>query len=878
MFECKNCRLIGGIGHVLTAVAFFLSLLCSQSIAQSCAPPNCWVGSFYQYQIVAQTGQTNSLGTFSSFGLGPSVNEYGTVAFVGQVENSSEQILGNNPFIWNPSLGTPTAVAPDYLDDRRTFFGTLQINDENQIVTQDEYAGNPPFYYGRVWDGNQQNSFSLVAQSSETGFEAILGNPAIDYSNDVALSALDHSFNGFLLEASPPYSQPHQVGMKTPLAPLIADTAYTVVRAGNTNTSPIVLYSPNLKTLTTIADTTQFSALGESPGISRDGLIVVFAGDLTSAGTAGTTAWDKYAGLGIFLAVIQNGQIQYRTRVAGFHYKNQDGMKNVQIDNVSKVPLEGAPWCDITLKETCVADAELEDLPPFNSKTGVYFNTFTETGFQNSTEWENRIAVAHVGEGIDGSTAEVSFIATPNKSDAIGWNLFSENSGLWTVRVDLFVQKGKLYTHVYRAIPVIQIGSSLGSSGATVVEIGVYDDLANTGPVPTPGDHQLAYWVSTSNEPAGEMILFSSYIQQFGTSGFNNAGCNPTVCQAGTLGALALVSGNNYVLSNDHVLGGPISSSQNTATSTNEVWEPSNRDFLCETPPSVGNFFAAPTLNKNVDAALATLTPGQINTSGQIYNIGIPSGTGSPSVGERVAKQGRSSALTCGTVQSTKMKVSITYHVCGNNKKSFTVPFIDQIWITSADSSYPFLLPGDSGSLLVDAGTANAVGLLFASNKETEAAYANPIKAVMHDLSSVTGESVTLATGSAHAVAGCHFSKPQVILAREEEERADVIKRRYEVAILQDPAVIGVGVGAEESHPSKPSILVLVERDRYHQPIPAILDEVPVRIIPIDRPEALTRVSCDEDIGRSRERQQTKISRSGSGNLGKNTQPEKSLQ
>jgi hypothetical protein len=797
---------------------------------------------------------------------------------VGQAENSSGQTLGNNPFIWSSGSGTPTAVAPDFLDDQRTFFGTLQINDENQIATQDEYAGSPPFYYGRVWDGNQQNSFTLVAQSSTSGFQVILGNPAIDISNDVALSALDHSFNGFLLEASAPYSQPHQVGMKTPLAPLIADTAYTVVRAGNTNTSPIVLYSPNLKTITIVADTTQFSALGESPGISRDGLIVVFAGDLTSAGTAGTTAWDKYAGPGIFLAVIQNGQIQYRTRVAGFHYNKQDGMKNVRMDTVSKVPLEGAPWCDITLGQTCVADAELEDLPPFNSKNSVYFNTFTETGFQNSIEWENRIAVAHVGEGIDGSTAEVSFIATPNKNDATGWNLFSENSGLWTVRVDLFVKKGKLYTHVYRPIPVIQIGSSLGSSGATVLEIGVYDDLANAGPVPTPGDHQLAYWVSTSNEPAVEMILLSSYIQQFGTSGFNNAGCNPAVCGAGTLGALALVSGNSYALSNDHVLGGPISATQNQATSTNLVAEPGPLDFFCETPPSVGNFFAAPTLSKGVDAALATLTPGQINTTGQIYNIGIPSGTGSPSVNEQVAKQGRSSALTCGTIQATDIKVANTYHICGNKKNNFTVDFPDQISITSEDSSYPFTLAGDSGSLIVDAGTAKAVGLEFASNAKTNSpSYANPIKTVMRALSSLTGESVTLASGSPHTIAGCHFSKRQVLLPRGEEARAKVIKQRYEAVLLRDPAVVGVGVSAEEGNPLKPSILVLVERDRYHQPIPATLDGLPVKILPTDRPEALTQVSCHEDVGRTRERQQTKLSRSGSANLGKNAQPERNL-
>jgi hypothetical protein len=376
--------------------------------------------------------------------------------------------------------------------------------------------------------------------------------------------------------------------------------------------------------------------------------------------------------------------------------------------------------------------------------------------------------------------------------------------------------------------------------------IGVYDNLAN---VLTEGigNHQLTYWVSTSAGSGAQVILFSSYIQQFGTSGFNNAGCDPVVCASGTLGALALVSGNNYALSNDHVLGGPLSATQNGATSTNPVAEPGPLDFLCETPPSIGNFFAAPTLDSGVDAALAALNSGQMNATGQIYNIGIPSGVSSPEVGEQVAKQGRSSGLTCGTIQATDLPVSITYEVCGNKKKTFPVGFSDQISITPEDSSYPFTLAGDSGSLIVDAGTARAVGLEFAGgkNKKTsKLSYANPIETVVQALSSLTGETVTLASGSPHSVAGCHFNKPQVILPSAERTRAKAIKQRYEAAISRDPAVIGVGVGAEELNPSKPAIVVLVERDQPHSPIPAFLDGIPVRIIRTDRPEALTRSNC----------------------------------
>lgn len=835
---------------VLLVVCF--SILSSRASSQNCAPPTCWIGNFYQYQIIAQTGGTNSLGTFGGFGAGPSINEFGDVAFIGQVQNSSGQALGNNPFLFTQGSSAPTPVAPNYLVGQRTFFGSLQINDNLQIVTQDEFAGSPPHYYGRVWDGTQQNFFTLVAQSSSPGYQAILGNPAIDSSNDVALSALDQNFNGLLLEASSPYSQIKQVSMTTPIAPIISDNAYTIVRSGKTNTSPIVLYSPNLSTPTTIADTTQFTDLGQSPGISRDGSIVVFAGDLSAAGTKGSSAWDKYAGPGIFLAVVQNGQIQYRARVAGFHYKNKVGMKDVQVDSTTKVPLEGTPWCDSPDEtEACVADAELEDLPPFASKTAVYFTTFTEAGFQSSTEWENRVAVAHSGSGIDGSTAVVTFIATPNMSDATGWNLFSQSSGLWTVRVDLFLAEGELYTHAYRPISVIQIGSQIGNTGATVTGIGVYDNLANafTGGI---GNHQLTYWVSTSSSSATQMILSSSYIQQFGTSGFNNAGCDPPACITGTLGALALVSGSNYALSNDHVLGGPISGTQNTATTTNQVTAPGPADFLCENPPSVGNFFAAPTLNSGVDAALATLEADKINSTGQIYNVGIPSGVGSPEVGEQVAKQGRSSGLTCGTIQSTDLPATITYNVCGNKKKHFKVKFPNQIVITSEDSTYPFLIGGDSGSLIVDAGTARAVGLGFGSNKQT--AYANPIETVMENLSSVTGEPVALASGSAHNVAGCHFNKPQVLLSLEEQTRARAVKERYEAAISRDPAVIGVGIGADELNPSKASIIVLVERDQPHVPIPLNLDGIPVRTIPTDTPQALTTPNCARMTMKTRDR------------------------
>jgi hypothetical protein len=810
-----------------------------RSLPSPCAPPSCWTTNSYQYEIVAQTGETIPLGTLAGFGISPSINQNGSVAFVGQVADGSGTALGDTLFFGDLGSTDLTAVAPNFLINSRTFDDAVQMNDGNQIAAQDRFAGSPPHYYMRVWDGNQTNSFTLIAQSSSDGFEAVLTDPAIDFSSDVAFSALDHNFNGVLVQASPPYSQLNQVPLKTPLRPLIADDSSVVVRAGNTDTSPIMLYTNNMSASLTIADTSQFSKLGQSPGISRDGVIVAFAGDLNSNGTMGNDAWDAYPGPGIFAAVIGNGAIQYRMRIAGFHDGNQDGMKQIQVDTDTSppTPVEGAPWCDTSLGDTCAPAGELEDLPPFSSPTPVYFNTFTEAGFQNSTEWENRIAVTHSAfgaNGIDGDTVIASFIATPNMDDSQGLSLFSANQGLWTVRADLFLQtimkQKTLAAHVYRPIPVIQIGSSLGSTGATVTGLAVYDQLANVAPELANGDHWLGYWVSTDAGSGGQMILRSSYIQQYGTSGFNAAKCKAVSCATGTLGSLVNASGANYVLSNDHVLGLPVSKKKNGAKPTNPVVKPGPGDYLCRKAHTVGTFYKAPTLATGVDAALATLNGGEVNITGQIYNVGIPASTSiAPSVGMQVAKQGRSSGLTCGTITMIKSSFRVPYESCAGAK--FSVPFKNQIEIESADPDYPFLLGGDSGSLVVNAQTAQPVALAFSGTSDDQEAYGNPVSKVAATLSKVVGHRVTFAGGAKHSVPGCHFTRSEVLLSPAETERADVVKRRYAAQLMKDPAVLGVGVGGAPEDPTRAVVVVMIEAGKRHTVVPPVLDGVPTKLV-----------------------------------------------
>jgi hypothetical protein len=305
----------------------FVSILSFvRSSAQTCSPPNCWTGHFYQYEIVAQSSETVDVGNLTGFGISPSINEGGTVAFVGQISNSSGQPLGDTLFFGDVGSSKLTTVAPSFLNTSRTFDNAVQINEGDQIVAQDRFSGSPPTYFMRVWDGTKQDSFKLVAKSGSS-LQAILTNPATNFSGDVAFSALDQNFDGILVQASPPYSQLNQVSLTTPLRPMIADDGSTVVRAGNTDTSPIILYPKGLANPLPIANSSEFSALGQSPGVSRDGAVVVFAGNLTSAGQ-----WDPNPGPGIFMATIKEGAITNRMRIAGFHYGQQDGMKAIQTD------------------------------------------------------------------------------------------------------------------------------------------------------------------------------------------------------------------------------------------------------------------------------------------------------------------------------------------------------------------------------------------------------------------------------------------------------------------------------------------------------------------------------------------------------------------
>jgi hypothetical protein len=205
---------------------------------------------------------------------------------------------------------------------------------------------------------------------------------------------------------------------------------------------------------------------------------------------------------------------------------------------------------------------------------------------------------------------------------------------------------------------------------------------------------------------------------------------------AGTFGLLVQRDGTTYILSNNHVLansnagriGDPIyqPGPADGGTSDDKIatlFEFEPLDFgdadpecsIAQTLADLLNWLAklvgsshrlqpmilTPGLNL-IDAALAR--PDQPDlVIPDIPNIGIPTGTAEPLLGQTVQKMGRTTGYTSGTIIQVDVTVDIDY---GGR----TARFAEQIFTS------PMSSPGDSGSGILDMQN-RAVGLLFAGSE-----------------------------------------------------------------------------------------------------------------------------------------------------------------
>ena len=331
--------------------------------------------------------------------------------------------------------------------------------------------------------------------------------------------------------------------------------------------------------------------------------------------------------------------------------------------------------------------------------------------------------------------------------------------------------------------------------------------------------------------------------QHLGVSGGNVNDASRRFCCSGTLGALVTDGTNQYILSNNHVLG-----RGDQAVVGDDVSQPGLIDSNCNIATVVADYTGAAPLGSNVDAAVAQLRPGQMDSSGFIEDIGVPSSAiASPSVGLSVAKSGRTTGFTTGTIASINTSVNVQYtRDCGGGKR-FTVSYTGQVVINSTT----FSAGGDSGSLIVTNNSAhNPVALLFAGSSSTT--IANPIGQVLSRLQTALGRSFTfVGTGGGGGAApstlggdmggggrkpftpGLADLMPQ--LPQQAADRALAVLEVHRANLMVTPGVQGAGIGASNRADGEAAIVLYVNKNSGNRAnLPDSIDGIPVLVVLTD--------------------------------------------
>jgi hypothetical protein len=337
-----------------------------------------------------------------------------------------------------------------------------------------------------------------------------------------------------------------------------------------------------------------------------------------------------------------------------------------------------------------------------------------------------------------------------------------------------------------------------------------------------------------------------------------------TTCCGGTLGALVSRSGHQYILGSSHVLA-----RDDSASLGESIIQPGLIDSSCSvaTATTVGNLSQFVNLENPgsgvplVDAALAQVASGKVDPLGTILELGgntngnLPAG-GPPHGGAGVtpaeavssvhsglvAKSGRSTGLTCSSIQAINVTAVVQYQKGCGTGAAFTSTFSNLVDIHDGT----FSAEGDSGSLIVTRDTADPVALLLASS-DTDT-LGNSISDVLSALADPsTGERpLVVGTANPHSVAACSLPGPQARVAADrlallkatpspdQLQRATNTRDLHGSELLSYPAVHAVGVGASLDSTGESAILLFVKKGVGGSDLPLHLDGVRTRIIEIE--------------------------------------------
>ncbi|HEX6495416.1 MAG TPA: hypothetical protein VF018_08035 [Acidobacteriaceae bacterium] len=360
---------------------------------------------------------------------------------------------------------------------------------------------------------------------------------------------------------------------------------------------------------------------------------------------------------------------------------------------------------------------------------------------------------------------------------------------------------------------------------------------------------------------------------QMGSSGGNNndvdldSNGNVTDCASGTLGALVKDQASNlYILSNNHVLA-----ESDQAKAGDTVIQPGLVDTGCtQLATGVTGIRAIGTLqywvplidnSANVDAALAATTSANVDASGSIIALGASGGgtsqiaAAAPVAGTgevltsanvnniHVAKSGRTTGLTCSTVDAIDASVKVSYYKDAAETQFYvSKTYTNQIGMPG---NY-FSDAGDSGSLVVDTANAQPVGLFYAGSTGTSAqpgeSFAQPIGEVLTDLAQFSqapsATTFSVVGGSVHTVNCLNYDSntataSAAVSAARMSAAKNAASEQGAAIVDASKGILGVAAGKSLDQPGQAAVLVYVDQNRAGSvAVPQTIGGLPTRVIP----------------------------------------------
>ncbi len=367
------------------------------------------------------------------------------------------------------------------------------------------------------------------------------------------------------------------------------------------------------------------------------------------------------------------------------------------------------------------------------------------------------------------------------------------------------------------------------------------------------------------SNPANHQQQLSTPIA-LGSSGGNNSdydtqGSQITDCCSGTLGSLIQnASGTQYLLSNNHVLA-----RSDQASVGEMIIQPGLIDNNCSPYGNGGTEIPVGTLTvwvpidssaTDVDAAIAQVESGSVNSSGAILELGArqsngtlaaePPGVSSTggkgetaSLNMTVAKSGRTTGLTCASISTLAVDVKVSYYTdCAETKPYYTKSYTNQIGITGNQ----FSDAGDSGSLVVDTSDAEPVGLFFAGGVDQSGqsqGVANPAPEVLSELATQVGNGAayTFVGTKDHPVSCLNYGDGTAVAAQArtlsgaEIDHAQQALMQARALVNPSTGILGVATGKSSDHAGEAAVIVYVDPN-MSVAVPATVNGVRTVVIP----------------------------------------------